>query len=114
MTYKAMSFLFTGDIEREAENDILYRAGNSIQSFFIKVPHHGSRTSIVPEFLDAVNPTYAVISVGRNNSFGHPNARMLEAYADRNVMIFRTDYQGNIDVKTDGVHYGIKTFPLRY
>lgn len=114
LTYKTISFLFTGDIERHAEEDIVYKYGPQIQSFVIKVPHHGSTTSILPDFLDLVSPTYAVISVGRRNKFGHPHQKTLDEYLDRNVIIYRTDYQGNVEFRTDGVHYAIKTYKLRF
>lgn len=112
LTYKSISFLFTGDIENQAERDIVFKYGSKIKSFVIKVPHHGSRTSINPEFLNAVDPKYAVISVGRNNRYGLPNQKALNAYMDRNVIVYRTDYQGNVEFKTDGIHYAVKTYKL--
>src|SRR5690606_25009676 len=66
------SFLFTGDIEKEAEAEIL-ASGVLLRSDVVKVPHHGSRTSSTPEFVNAISPKLAVIPVGRRSMFGHPH-----------------------------------------
>jgi competence protein ComEC len=86
-----MSFLFTGDIEEEAETDIL-QLGRWLKSDVIKVPHHGGKTSSLRSFIDAVSPDIAVISAGRDNAFGHPHKETLDALQE--VQVFRTDLDG--------------------
>ena len=79
--YKNFSMLFTGDIEEIAEKQILsdYKVRlQMLDSTILKVGHHGSKTSSTQEFLDAVKPKIALIGVGENNKFGHPNAKVIE------------------------------------
>ena len=79
--YKNFSMLFTGDIEEIAEKEILkeYKENiNLLKATIIKVPHHGSKTSSTHEFLEAVNSGFALIGVGKNNTFGHPNVEVIE------------------------------------
>ena len=92
--YGELSFLFTGDIEHQAEEYII---SNSISSDadVLKVPHHGSSTSGTEDFLEAVSPDYAVISVGKNN-YGHPSDSLIERLNNMGIKVFRTDYNGNI------------------
>ena len=81
LKYKDFSMLFTGDIEEIAEKQILNEYKNDLDelnSSFLKVGHHGSKTSSTQEFLDAVKPKIALIGVGENNKFGHPNDKVLE------------------------------------
>jgi competence protein ComEC len=101
------SFLFTGDIEEEAEENILH-LGNWIKSDVIKVPHHGGKTSAYEPFLKAVNPDIAVISAGRDNAFGHPHQETMDALSG--VEIFRTDTDGAIKIKETARGLEIKTF----
>jgi competence protein ComEC len=101
------SFLFTGDIEEEAEENILH-LGNWIKSDVIKVPHHGGKTSAYEPFLKAVNPDIAVISAGRDNAFGHPHQETMDALSG--VRVFRTDTDGAIKIKETARGLEIKTF----
>lgn len=80
LVYKDFSMLFTGDIEEIAEKEILkeYKNSNVLESNVLKVGHHGSKTSTTNEFLDRVRPQIALIGVGENNTFGHPNSDILE------------------------------------
>ena len=80
LKYKNFGVLFTGDIEEIAEKQILqeYKESNILKSNILKVGHHGSKTSSIQEFLEAVNPNIALIGVGKNNTFGHPNSGVLE------------------------------------
>lgn len=80
LVYKKFSMLFTGDIEEIAEKQILKDDKNSklLKSTILKVAHHGSKTSSIQEFLERVNPKIALIGVGENNKFGHPNNQVLE------------------------------------
>ena len=95
------SFLFTGDAESIAEEDIL-RAGIDIKADVYKAGHHGSKTSSTQTFLDAVSPDYAVISCEEGNSYGHPHAQTLNALRAMGVLVYRTDEQGSLIVTSDG------------
>lgn len=101
IVYGDTSFLFTGDAEQEAENVIL-ASGQDIQSTVLKVGHHGSSTSTSEAFLDAVNPTYAVISCGSGNSYGHPHQETLDKLQNKGVEVYRTDLLGDIYCTSDG------------
>lgn len=101
IVYGDTSFLFTGDAEQEAENVIL-ASGQDIQSTVLKVGHHGSSTSTSEAFLDAVNPTYAVISCGTGNSYGHPHQETLDKLQNKGVEVYRTDLLGDIYYTSDG------------
>lgn len=95
------SFLFTGDMEREAENDLIL-SGAVLQSTVLKVGHHGSRSSTSYVFLRQVAPKYAVIPVGKDNSYGHPTEEVLSRLRDAEVEVLRTDMQGDILCVSDG------------
>ena len=101
ITYGSTRFLFTGDAEREAEETIL-NSGVDLSSTFLKVGHHGSGTSTTYPFLREVMPKYAVISVGTDNSYGHPAEETVSRLRDANVQVFRTDLQGDIYCVSDG------------
>lgn len=101
ITYGNTSFLFTGDAEREAEEDIL-NCGYELKSTVLKVGHHGSKDSTTYPFLREVMPEYAVISVGKDNSYGHPTEDALSKLRDADVKVFRTDIQGTIICVSDG------------
>ncbi len=97
----AVHFLLAGDAERQVE-DALTEQHEPLQSDFLKVPHHGSKTSSTEAFLDAVNPRAAAISVGQDNPYGHPSPATLQRYAGKNIRLFRTDIDGAVTVLTDG------------
>ena len=79
LEYKDFSFLFTGDIEKIAEQELLKTLDkNELKSTILKVAHHGSKTSTTQQFLEAVKPQIVLIGVGENNKFGHPNKEVLE------------------------------------
>lgn len=94
-------FLLTGDAEEEAEADILAN-GIDISADVYKAGHHGSKTASTEEFLNAVNPEYAVISCGEENSYGHPHAEVLNRFRSMGIDVFRTDEQGTIVAVSDG------------
>ena len=102
------SFLFTGDIENEAETDILEN-GLDISADVLKVAHHGSSTSSKKSFLNAVSPKYAVIEVGSPNSYNHPNEDVLQRLNKMDLAIYRTDKNGNIVFVSDGKNLEIIT-----
>ena len=99
--YGETSFLFTGDAEREAEQAVL-NSGVDMSATVLKVGHHGSDTSTTYPFLREVMPGLAIISVGEGNSYGHPNDDTLSRLRDADVMIRRTDLNGDIYVTSDG------------
>ena len=101
------SMLFTGDIE-EAGEDSLVDYIRDVE--LLKVPHHGSNTSSSERFLDSINPRVGFISVGRNNSFGHPHEEVIKRYDDRKVDLYRTDEMGLITIYLDGENYDIIPF----
>lgn len=95
------TFLFTGDAEEDAEADILSN-GLSVKADVYQVGHHGSRTSTSEQFLQAVQPSYAVISCEEGNEYGHPHAQTLISLGGARVRVFRTDEQGSIVATSDG------------
>lgn len=95
MIYGNTSMLFTGDAEVEEEE----YANDSFKSNILKVAHHGSDTSTSDEFLNLVSPDIALISVGFNNKFGHPKKEVIERLEKKNINIFRTDLNGEINLK---------------
>lgn len=102
-------FLLTGDIEKRAEESLV--GDNApIAADFLKVPHHGSKTSSTEAFLTAVAPRVAVISVGESNPFGHPSESVVERYEQRGVRLLRTDRDGAITGLTDGTTVSVHTF----
>ncbi len=102
MVYGRTSFLFTGDAETIAEREMVQSYGDFLQSTLLKVGHHGSKTSSAQEFLEAVQPEYAVISVGRFNKFRHPSQDALARLRGVHADVFRTDEEGAIIFETDG------------
>ena len=103
------SIIFTGDIEQEAEDDILY-LGNRLKSDIIKVPHHGGRTSSSEGFINVVGPQIAVISAGRGNPFGHPHEDTLMRYERAGAKVFRTDVNGAVTISRSRNSYQVETY----
>ena len=101
ITYGETKFLFTGDAERDAEQAIL-NSGADLSATVLKVGHHGSEDSTTYPFLREIMPMYAVISVGEDNSYGHPTENTLSRLRDADVKVFRTDMQGDIYFTSDG------------
>lgn len=113
LCYKNFSILFTGDIEKEAEEIICkqYKNIDILSSTILKIAHHGSNTSSTEQSLKLINPRIALIGVGNNNKFGHPNNEVIERLKALNCKIYRTDLNGEIYIKvnTKG-HIMIKKF----
>lgn len=106
INYNKVSILFTGDIEEKAEKEILlkYKINeNILKAKILKVAHHGSKSSSSEEFLERVSPDIAIIGVGKNNKFGHPNKEVINNILKYKTEIYRTDKDGEIKVKTDGI-----------
>jgi len=95
------SFLFTGDAEEDAEQSIIAAAVN-LQSDVLKVGHHGSNTATSQAFLDLVAPSYAIISAGENNSYGHPHNETIQKLLTKGVTIYGTITSETIITSTDG------------
>lgn len=109
LVYGSISILLAGDIERNAE-DSLVAAGANLKADVLKVPHHGSRTSSTEAFVNAVNPRYAVISVGERSRFGHPHAGVVERYKAHGVKLLQTGRDGMVTVETEGTTLSVATF----
>ncbi|HEX3078211.1 MAG TPA: ComEC/Rec2 family competence protein [Lachnospiraceae bacterium] len=95
------SFLICGDAGKESEEDIL-QSGIPLESTVYMVNHHGSNTSSTDSFLESIDPTYAVISCGLDNSYGHPNKEIMDKIKERDITFFRTDKQGTIIAYSSG------------
>lgn len=102
------SFLFTGDMESAAESDLI-ESGVTLKSTLLKVGHHGSGTSTSYRFLREVAPTYGVISVGKDNDYGHPTEVVLSRLRDADVILYRTDEKGDIICTSDGKNLSFTT-----
>lgn len=101
LKYGNNSFLLTGDAESISENEMLNK-NLDLKSDVLKIGHHASKSSTSQEFLNKVNPKYAVISVGKNNSYGHPNQLPMDRLKNAGIPVFRTDEQGTIVAISDG------------
>ena len=99
--YGETSFLFTGDIGLAAEDELV-ESGADLSATVLKVAHHGSRGSSGYVFLRAAAPQYGVISVGADNSYGHPTEQALSRLRDADVQLYRTDLQGTVTASSDG------------
>lgn len=108
LAYGKTRFLFMGDAEEQAEKDILER-NFDLECDVLKVGHHGSYTATSDAFLKGANPAYAVISAGKDNSYGHPHAEVLSRLEDEDVQIYRTDTMGSIQAVSDGSQVRLTT-----
>ena len=103
--WRDFSMLFTGDIEEIAEKKLLklYETNSEeLKCTVLKIAHHGSKTSSTKDFLEAASPKIALIGVGKNNNFGHPNDGVIQRLNDINCKIYRTDKDGEITIKNNG------------
>lgn len=100
VTYENNSFLFTGDMEKYNEKELL-QANVNLFADVLKVAHHGSSTSSTAAFLQAVNPKYGIISVGKDNDYGHPHTQILRRLTST-MTVYRTDENGTITATGDG------------
>lgn len=107
ISYGSVDFLFTGDIESDAEAAILLR-GSPLEGEILKVAHHGSDSSSTEAFLTQVDAEEAVISVGASNPYGHPASQTLQRVRSAGATVHRTDLQGTIVVTTDGTTYWVQ------
>lgn len=102
ITYNDSSFIFTGDAEDVSENEMLENSYSKLNSDVLKVGHHGSKYSTTEDFLNAVSPEYAVISCGKDNSYGHPHSETVKRLTDAGVKLYRTDRLGAVTISTNG------------
>jgi competence protein ComEC len=101
ITYGKVKFLFTGDAEKLSEDEILSK-NYDISCDLLKIGHHGSSSSSSKSFLDKASPKIAVISCGKNNDYGHPNHKTVDALEKKKMQIYRTDVDGSIVLISDG------------
>ncbi|HYM24134.1 MAG TPA: ComEC/Rec2 family competence protein [Vicinamibacterales bacterium] len=109
LRWRGVSVLLTGDIGKDVERRLLRRLQPS-RLRVVKIPHHGSATSSTEDFVRALRPAVAVVSVGRANHFGHPVEEVMRRYADAGAEVFRTDRDGAVTVDTDGETLKVSTF----
>lgn len=101
LIYRQIKFLFAGDMESDVEAGLL-ASKTDLAADVLKVGHHGSNTSTSDDFLTAVKPKFAVIEVGKDNTFGHPSLRVLKRLERAGVKTYRTDTDGTIEFLSDG------------
>lgn len=111
LNYFNKDILFTGDIEKLGEKSLVDNLNRKVE--FLKVPHHGSKTSSSIELLDAIEPSIGFISVGRNNNFGHPHVEVVERYINEGIELYRTDELGLINLILNRGNYNIVPFLKR-
>lgn len=114
LVFGKVAIMLTGDMEREGEQRVLGsldsardKLGTVLKSQVLKAGHHGSRTSSSMEFLEAVQPEAALISVGAKNKFRHPHPSTMKKFEELGIKVYRTDLNGDIAVSTDGERYTI-------
>jgi competence protein ComEC len=107
LVYGKTKFLFTGDAQASNEKAMIDK-GYDLSADVLKIGHHGSRTSTSVAFLNAVNPKYAVISVGKGNDYGHPHQQTLARLKAKGIKIYRTDESGTILCTSDGTNISFK------
>jgi beta-lactamase superfamily II metal-dependent hydrolase len=108
ISYGTIDFLMTGDLGNAGE-DALLRTGYPLDAEILKVSHHGSSSSTSPAFLTRVRPETAVIFVGADNDYGHPHTETLALLQEHDVTVYRTDQDGTILVRSDGMSYSVST-----
>ena len=101
LTYGQTAFLFQGDAEKRTEDSILSSYDN-IKTHVIKLGHHGSSTSNTEDYIEAVDPEYAVIMLGADNKYGHPHKEVISLMEDKGITVYRTDLDGTIVAISDG------------
>jgi competence protein ComEC len=110
ISYKGRSFLFPGDIEKQAEAAVVSSAGDRLKSDILLVPHHGSKSSSSDVFLKAVSPEISVISCGKGNSFKFPNDQTIQRLKDTGSSIIRIDESGAVRINVGEEGLQIKKF----
>jgi len=104
LTFDSFDMLLTADADSRVEPaEIATRLLKEVE--ILKVPHHGSKTGMLPAWLDLVSPQMAVISVGKNNRYGHPTREALDLLSSRHIKTFRTDQNGDVEIISDGTKW---------
>jgi competence protein ComEC len=109
LTFGSKKILLTGDIEKEAESELV-RLPAFLQADVVKVAHHGSRTSSSASFIGATGAEYAIISVGKRSRFGHPHEEVVERWETSGAKVLTTGAGGTISISTDGKDFELQTF----
>ncbi|MCX7795700.1 MAG: MBL fold metallo-hydrolase [bacterium] len=107
LSYKDFGMLFLGDAEVEEQSFLIKVNSDKLRSKVIKISHHGSNTGTNQRLLDIVLPEIAIISVGKNNSYGHPHSEVIELLKENNIKTYRTDRYGTIIILSDGFKYSV-------
>lgn len=108
VSFGDLSILFPGDIMSAAENELVALKNNNLRANILIAPHHGSKTSSTPGFLNAVDPEVVVVSSGRQNRFGFPSEKIMNRYKKHHIKTFRTDLNGAVTISSDGHNTTIK------
>jgi competence protein ComEC len=108
ISYGTIAFLMSGDMGGESENTLV-RSGYPLDARILKVGHHGSYSSTSSSFLGRVLPETAIIMVGKDNPYGHPHKQTLDLLKEYSVTVYRTDLDGTIVIRSDGMSYSVKT-----
>jgi competence protein ComEC len=108
ISYGAVDFLMTGDLDNAGEEALL-KTRYPLDAEILKVGHHGSSSSTSPPFLARIHPETAIISAGVDNPYNHPNVETLDLLKQGGVKVYRTDLNGTIFIRTDGMSYSVKT-----
>jgi len=103
LSYGEIDFMLTGDAPSSIEAYLVKMYGSELRSEVLKLGHHGSKTSSSEEFLDTVTPRYAVVSAGKDNSYGHPHQNVVDAVLARNITLMNTGDAGSVTFVTDGI-----------
>jgi competence protein ComEC len=109
LTDGGVSFLLPGDAQKKSEQQMVAEHAD-LAADFLKVPHHGSKTSSTEDFLEAVHPKVAVVSAGEGNPFGHPAAETVERYGHDGIRLLRTDRDGEVTATTNGIRLEVRSF----
>ena len=109
LDFKDFSCLFTGDIEKEREGQLLNESRNNLNVDILKIAHHGSSSGSSPLFIKSVNPETSIIFCGKGNQYGHPHQETLTLLQNLGINIYRTDLNGTILVETNGTDYQVFT-----
>ena len=110
LTWKDTSVLLTGDVEKTSEKEMIH-SNQDLNIDLLLVPHHGSNSSTTDAFLDKTTPTYAVISSGKDNSYGHPHKEVIERLNERNIETYNTAEAGTIIATLNGEKIDFTTIP---
>jgi len=102
LVYGESAYMLTGDSPKEIEEYLVGMGTSTLQSDVLKVGHHGSKTSSSPVFVSAVYPTYAIISAGKDNTYGHPHTETIDTFARSGIRILSTIESGTIETESDG------------